>query len=230
MTDSGNQRPGDAPAMQPKVWTPMAPPPAPASGGPGLLVRIVMGVVGLAVIGFGLMQMGQGMGWIAGTRGERLAYASFDPANPPALGDPGPAISAHLQKVGGAQPLNDGERQAIDAMVRETQASLPVQVDQITTLVGATSAGRNIVLDSRIMLPNAVPDLRAFRATVVDQMKPGLIAKVCEPGNVNVATFMRQHNVTFWHAYSFNDGNPPIFIEIPPQNCGRSQSFAAPTP
>ena len=205
---------------QPKVWTPMAPPPAAPSSGPGLLVRIALGVVGLVVIGFGVMQMGEGMGLLKSIGGEKLAYASFDPAKPPVLGDPSPAIAAHLQRVAGNQSLSNEERQAIDAMVRETQASAPLQIDQITTLVGATSAGRSIVLDSRIMLPKAVPDLRAFRATVVEQMKPGLIAKVCEPGNASVANFMRQYNVTFWHAYSFNDGNPPIFIEIPPQQCG----------
>lgn len=56
------------------------------------------------------------------------------------------------------------------------------------------------------------------------QLTPTLVAKICDPGNVTVAQFMTQYNVTLWHAYSMNDGNPPLFIQIPPQKCGAPSS------
>ncbi len=211
-----------SPGEQPRTWTPMTPPPAAPSSGPGLLVRIAIGVVGLVVVGFGVMQMGQGLGLIKGggaaTAG--LVNRSFDPAKPPMLGDPAPAIAAHLQRVAGNEMLPNDARQAIDSMVAQTRASLPVQLDPITTFVGATSQGRHVVFDERVMFNTRIDDLAAWRTNAITQMTPTLTAKICEPGNVAVAQFMRQYNVTIWHAYSMNDGNPPLFIQIPPQKCG----------
>ena len=216
MSDSGQS------GEQPKAWTSVSPPPAPPSTGPGLLVRIAMGVAGLAVIGFGVMQMGEGMGMITGggASSAGLVNKSFDPANPPPLGDPAPAIMAHLQHVAGNETLPADARQAIDTMVSQTRTGLPQRLDEITSMVGVVSQGRHIVFDNRVMMNTKIDNIGAWRENAVTQLTPSLSAKICEPGNAHVAQFTRQFNITLWHAYTLNDGNPPLFIQIPPQRCG----------
>lgn len=217
MSDNGQS------GEQPRTWTPMTPPPAPPATGQNLLVRLVIGVGALAIMGFGLMQMGEGLGLLTGGGGASsagLVNRSFDPANPPPLADPAPALFAHLQKVAGNEQLPPDAKQAIDAMVAESRTGLPQRLDEITTLVGVTSQGRHIVFDERVMFNTRIDNLAAWRANALKQMTPSLTGKICEPGNERAAQFMRQYNVTIWHAYSMNDGNPPLFIEVPPQQCG----------
>jgi hypothetical protein len=185
-------------------------------------VRIVIGVVALGAIGLGLMQMGQGMGLLTGggASSAGLVYKSFDPANPPQPADPTPAIAAHLQRVAGNETLPDDARQAIDAMVAQTRGGLPQRLDDITTMVGITSYGRHIVFDNRVLMNTKIDNVAAWRENAVQQLTPSLSGKICAPGNERIAQFMQQHNVTLWHAYAMNDGNPPLFIQIPPQRCG----------
>jgi hypothetical protein len=219
MSDSNS--PGSG--AQPKTWTPITPPAAQApASGPGLLVRIALGVVGLVVVAFGIMQMGQGMGMITGggASSAGLVHKSFDPANPPPLGDPGPAIAAHLQRVAGDEPLRDDARQAIDLMVSQTRAGLPLQLDEVTSMVGISSYGRHIVFDNRVMMNARIDNIAAWRENAVKQLTPSISGKVCAPGNAHIAQFTQQYDVTLWHAYTLNDGNPPLFIKIPPQKCG----------
>lgn len=217
MSDNGQS------GEQPKTWTPMTPPPAPPATGQNLLVRLVIGVGALAIMGFGLMQMGQGLGLLSGAGGASsagLVHKSFDPANPPALGDPAPAIMAHLQRVSGNETLPADARQAIDTMVSQTRTGLPQRLDEITSMVGVVSQGRHIVFDNRVMMNTKIDNIGAWRENAVKQLTPSLSAKICEPGNAHVAQFVQQYNVTLWHAYTLNDGNPPLFIQIPPQRCG----------
>lgn len=213
---------GQAGGEQPKTWTPVAPPAPPPAAGTGLLVRLGIGVVALAALGFGLMQMGEGLGLLKGINAptEQLAYRSFDPASPPQLSDPTPAIAAHLQKAAGAEVLPEDARQAIEQMLADTRPGLPQRLDDITNLVGVSSYGRHIAFDNRITFSTKMDDVGAWRKNAVAQLTPFLAGKICEPANAHVAKFMKQYNVTLWHAYTANDGNPPVFIPIPPQNCG----------
>lgn len=143
MSDSGQH------GEQPKAWTPMTPPAVAARSGQGMLTRIVIGVAALGVMVLGMMQLTQGASLLTGggAKDATLVHQSFDPANPPALGDPGPAIAAHLQRVAGNETLPDDARRAIDDMVAQTRTATPQRIDEITTLVGATSRGRHVVLD-----------------------------------------------------------------------------------
>jgi len=207
---------------QPKIWTPMTASPAPTANRPNLLARVVLGVAGLVVIGFGFMQMGEGLGLMTGGGASSggLVNRSFDPANPPALGDPGPAIAAHLHKVAGDAPLPDDARQAIERMVAQTRPGLPLRLDDITTLVGLSHRGRHIIFDNRVMLNERIDNLAAWRENATKMLTPSVTGNICAPGNAHIAQFLQQHNVTLWHAFTANDGNRAIFIEVPPQKCG----------
>lgn len=218
MNDNNATQPGDPP----KAWSPMQPPVASAGH---LIKRIALIAAGLAFTAFlffsSFLMFQAGRDTIReDAANSGLAHRSFDPANPPVVVDPQEAITAHLQRVAGAEALPDNVRRAMDDMMTQTRRGLPQRVDDITTRVGASSQGRHVVLDERVVLAQRIDNIAAWRENVVKKLTPRLVAEICDPGNVSIAQFMQQYNVTLWHAYSMNDGNPPLFIEVPPQHCG----------
>lgn len=219
MTGAETPDPNAQPAP-PNVWQPVPVPPRAMTQtwllvGAGLLVALALG--------FAALQMfGEGLRTLAPTQREALAYASFDPANPVQPVDPTPAIVAHLQNVGGRETLPDAERAAIQQLAETVRRSLPLQVDEMTTVVGAGSLGRHLVLDMRATYPKRYDDLGAIRRGMLQRGPAMHAGDVCKGGPESLLRqFSTAHRGTIWYVYTFNDGNPPLFIEVPPQKCGR---------
>lgn len=197
---------------EPKAWTPATPAQGATKPPVALWQRIAMGVAGIAVIGIGLMQISSGLGMIGGG-------GSFDPAKPPALGNPAPGIIKHLEAKARGQSSRPGEFAPIEQFVSEARASLPHQIDTITTVVGVYSAGRHIALDNRIMLIEPVADLKAYRQRLKDGLTNITARKLCAPEGADTLQFLRQNNATLTHAYTVNDGKETFFIEVSPATC-----------
>lgn len=197
---------------EPKAWTQAPPPPGAIKPPVAGWQRIVMGVAGLAVVALGLMQMGGGLGMLTGAN-------SFDPAKPPALGNPAPGIVKHLTEMGRGETVAPETQATIQQFVAEAQSTLPAQLDTVTTMVGAYGVGRHIALDNRIMLNAPVADLKNYRQRLKDGLTPILTEKFCTGNNGATAQFMKQNNATLSHAYTLNDGKETIFIDIPPTAC-----------
>lgn len=205
---------------EPKTWTPPQGAGSGAGAGAGAArppvagwQRIAMGVAGLAVVAFGVMQMSSGLGMLTG------GANSFDPAKPPALGDPAPGIVKHLEGMARGETVAPETQANIERFVVEARATLPGKLDEVTTMVGAYSAGRHIGLDSRIMLTQPVADLKVFRERLRAQLPAILTEKLCTGNGGATAQFLKQQNATLTHAYTVNDGKETIFIDLAPTTC-----------
>ena len=216
---TGNETPDfNAQVAQPNTWQPVAVPPRAMTqtwlvAGAGLLVALALGFAALQMFGEGLRSL-------LPAQRETLTYTSFDPANPMQPVDPTPAIVAHLQKVGGRETLPDSERAAIQQLTESVRQNLPLQVDAISTVVGAGSLGRHLVLDVRASYTKRYDDLGALRERM-RRIGPGMHAgDICKGGpETLLRRFSTEYRGTIWHVYTFNDGNPPLFVEVPPQRC-----------
>lgn len=197
---------------EPKAWTPGTPGQGAARPPVAGWQRVVMLVAGLAVIGLGVMQMGSGLGQLTGAD-------SFDPASPPALGDPRPGIVRHLEGKARGQASRPGEFAPIEQFVSEARTGLPHQIDTITTVVGVYNVGRHIALDNRIMLIEPVADLKAYRQRLKDGLTTVVSGKLCAPEGADTLRFLRRNNATLTHAYTVNDGKETFFIEVSPATC-----------
>lgn len=197
---------------EPKAWTQAPPPPGAIKPPVAGWQRIVMGLAGLAVVALGLMQMGGGVGMLAGAN-------SFDPARPPALGNPAPGIIKHLEAKARGETVPPEAAAAVQQFASEARASTPHQLDALTTVVGVYSAGRHMALDNRIMLNEPVADLKAYRQRMKDGLTTVVTGKLCAPGGADTLQFLRRQNATLTHAYTFNDGKETFFIEVSPATC-----------
>jgi hypothetical protein len=204
---------------EPKHWTTPAPPTGLKTSGRPPWQTALMAVAGLIAVGLGVMQMGEGLGAL----GLGGASNRFDPANPPTLGDPSPAILAHIRQGAGSETLEPALAQEIEQFATATRAELPRQMDEMTTMVGVLTSGRRIAFDYRVMLNRPVADVRAFRKQLVEGMRPVLTAKMCEPGNAAVRDFLSQRRMMLSHAYTLNDGGGPFFIDLAPDVCTAPQ-------
>lgn len=194
-------------------------------------MRFLAGLATLMVPGLLLYAAFMQVQSLKGTRGDTatrahdsasLTHKSFDPDNPPGPIDPRPAIEAYMNKASNGQTVSDDERRAIDAYAAGFVGDgLPLQIDSQTTRVGVATQGRYILIDTRGVIPNPLADLAASRARLFEGMSELHNAGACDAATRDETMFRHAHNLTVVYAYTLNDGNPPLFVEVPPQKCGR---------
>lgn len=206
------------PEGRPQAWSPPA---ATPRAGIGRFLLLGLGLAFAGFLGFTSLQMFRSsqaeFTAPAPVEDVALAHRSFDPAHPPGPIDPVAAIEAYAHERARNEAAPEDVRRAIDGYAGRYK---PAHIDDHLSRAGVGVQGRHIFIDYRVKIRNPHADMAVARARLKAEMSARHIADICAAENAADAQFLREHGVTTVHVYTMNDGNPPLFVEIPPQNCG----------
>ncbi len=108
---------------------------------------------------------------------------------------------------------------AIDQEVALTNASAPLKLDDITTLVRAMRDGRTMIVDHKISSPT-VP-----RAALENYLQESKLAEVCA---MEDARRLLLGGGSIRYRYSLPTGGAPVEFGVKPGDCAQSQAAAQP--